>query len=134
MKSLLFALTLFVAAVQAHAGENLVCVTQEANNPANFFAYKVDLENMKDDNYMGSTDDSLNMGYDDFSYVIDVYRKSTQLEIIVTFQENNHVQDEVGQYEFVVDLTKAQPGQHVLHEVLEVDENSSINFFCYYNR
>ena len=98
MKSVRITLTIFAMMLvtgQAQARETLVCAIKETANPRNYSSVVVDLTQPLEEVYVDQN--GINVGEDHFSFTLEVTRPSEQkLELNVIFQENLHVQDEIG--------------------------------------
>lgn len=131
MKTLLFALILGVSA-QAHAKETIVCAMKDAKNPRNFSSVTVDLTKPLEEYYID--DKGVDIGDENYSFNLQVSRKRNTVEIGAVFQENKHVQDEVGSQSWTVNLSKAVEGKPIVEEPFEDDGVKKIDFVCYYNK
>lgn len=134
MKTLFLTIALSLAAISAEAS-NVVCALKESADPKNYSSVKIDLGKALEEAY--NDDKGVSVERDHFSFTVyDPALEGKQLTLNVIFTENNHVEDEVANMTWEVDLAKAVKGQPILQEPLNwgPDETKIMDFVCYYNQ
>lgn len=132
MKSLA---TLFAASAlfssYAHAG-NLICTLSEYGNPKNASTVNVDLARPFEEIYLDQA--GVNLGDENYSFDFQLDRNGTHLSISAIFSENNHVEDQVAEGTWTVDLSAAPTQTPVIHDDLtNTSGRTVLSFDCWVN-
>ena len=128
MKTALSALLLVLAS--AANASTLTCTLSETAQPTNSQSISIDLKQPLREFY--AHDQSLDVGRDSFSFIATAALEENILNLDVIFTEDAHVQDEVANMAWDIDLSQAKEGEVVVQEDLNwgPEEAELMDFSC----
>lgn len=125
-------LILSLVGIQAQAADSVTCTLKETAKPGNFYDYTMKFSDLKENYFHDIPEGRLSVGRDEFSYIFEVNRLNDAYEFVVTFTENNHVQDEIGQAVYEIPFKDLNPGATIIHEPLDFEDTNVMTFSCVY--
>lgn len=125
-KLILFISVLLTQTVHARS---LVCESRAVANSKNSSKVTINLAGKLKEFYMDKN--GVNVGTENYSFLIVPTLKENFLTIDVTFSENNHVQDEVASQSWNINLDASANDKIIVREPLHSDGLHVMDFVCW---